>query len=140
MEGGCLTGISRVISEKKRCQHRPRSANALNSRGLCEAEMTFPTHVVVSCARKAHFQNPEALDFEPKAAPGTPHGPTGAPKTPKGSQRDNEYITNVLINPPNGRYVSFISGWWTKLSNTMIRFPFGCVFRKCVWKKNSQEL
>jgi len=42
----------------------------------------------------------EAPDFEPKAAPGTPNGPTGASKTPKGIQGDEEYIARLPINCP----------------------------------------
>lgn len=48
----------------------------------------------------------EAPDFEPKTAPGTTNGLTGALTTPKGSQRDKEDNAKLPKKRPSGRYVN----------------------------------
>ena len=67
-----------------------------------KAKPSFPTHVVVSCKRNAHFQTREVQDFEPKAAPGTPQGPPRHPKEAKGTRI---FVSKLPIKRPSGRYV-----------------------------------
>jgi len=82
--------------------------------------------VVVLWTRKAHFQNVQPPGFETKAAAANLNGLTGAPTTPKGSQRYREYITKPPIHRPSGRYVFFntysidISMWFPCFENTRL--------------------
>ena len=87
-----LVRFSKMVSPQRAGKRTSNDVEIPKCLDLIEyVKLSFPTRVVVSSVPNIHFQNTEADDLEPKAAPGTPHGPTGALKTHKGKQRDTKY-------------------------------------------------
>ena len=101
-----------------RYPHRVLDHHLLRHVHVSVAQQVVETPVVAPFCHDAHiwlFRAREMLTFKAwrlrtssQSSPRQPKGPTAAPKTPKGSKRDKEYITKLPINRPSGRYDIYI--------------------------------